>query len=62
MSERAQSSLIDPDNGEWTLVRRVSPNYYGMHPADDFLAGTAVYGKYSGPTDDNTFSVAVSLL
>lgn len=51
---------IDPENGEWTLVRRVSANHVGVHPAKDFLKGTARYGTYGSHTGDSTFSIQVS--
>lgn len=53
------TNLIDPENGEWTLVRRVGPSHVGIHPANDFLTGTSRYGTYGSPHSDSTFSIKV---
>jgi hypothetical protein len=43
------------DGGGWALVRRVKQGSE-WHPATDNLAGThAAYGRYGGPTFDETF-------
>jgi len=49
-----------PTLGDWQLVRRVTSDHLGWHPADDNLAGTAVYGTYShdgNETGNSTFGI-----
>lgn len=51
---------IEPEHGNWYLVRRVAPKHRGIHPATDNLQGTDEYGSYSSDTSSETFSVPVS--
>ena len=51
---------LEDEEGTWYLVRRVAKSHNGVHPSTDYLVGTDLYGDVCAPTDDGTFSIAVS--